>query len=940
MPPGSYSLRQLMGSSGLAWLILVVLTAGTALLSHETERLLAERALERFHFQAAQITDAIRQRMLAYEMVLRSAAALFQVSDQVSRRDWYEFVSALALEQRFPGLQGLGFSTVIAPDQLARHIEAVRAEGFANYTVQPAGERELYSAIIYLEPFTGRNLRAFGYDMFAEPIRREAMARARDLGQAALSGMVTLVQETDHDVQHGVLMYIPVYRKGGPAGTVAERQAALLGWVYSPFRLKDLMTGILGRAESALGFDLYDGPEAGDAVRLYRSDHDRALELRAPSPLHQTLAFDLAGRRWTLSLWARPDYLTVGETWPPLGVLGGGLTISLLLFLIVANSARQRRAAEQAAAELKSARDRAEAAARAKSAFIANISHELRTPLNSIIGFTGIARRASREPRQVAWLGHISQAAQHLLELVNDILDLSKIEAGALVLNPADFDLVQLVDEVVAQMACHTGDKQLQLATEIDPALPRLLHGDPMRLRQALINYLGNAAKFTEQGGITVRVRRLAASAGEGAGERAENGAQEGTDIWVRFEVEDSGIGIAPEVQARLFAAFEQGDSSTSRRHGGTGLGLAITRQLAALMGGEAGLESELGVGSRFWFTARFSPARHLAPAPVPAPALAGLGGAPWVPLPPACRSARLLVVDDSEANRQVAQALLAELGLSCETAAGGAAAVARIAQGGIDLVLLDMQMPKLDGPAATRLIRRLPEGATVPIIAMTANVLAEDRARCLEAGMNDHLGKPILLPVLAQTLLRWLPQAAPGEGAEPEAASGEGVASATVSPPGEGAEPGAEPLSLPPSPPSPPLPDEEGASRERLVRLLQGLDGLDPVRGLQLVPWPPVYLKVLNKFTAACPATLAALAAAAGRGDRAELRRLLHTLKGTCSSLGLTRLSVVVSELEAAVAADQPLAAQAAQLATLVQVYQALARAIEQRLAGVGAIF
>jgi PAS domain S-box-containing protein len=386
---------------------------------------------------------------------------------------------------------------------------------------------------------------------------------------------------------------------------------------------------------------------------------------------------------------------------------------------------------------LVAARDAAEAANRAKSAFLANMSHEIRTPMNGILGMAGLLRRGGVTPQQARRLDLIDASTQHLLQVINDILDLSKIEADKLTLDiaPLAVDLLLLkVSSLIAELAKAKG---LQLRVELG-ALPGGLLGDATRLQQALLNYASNAVKFTESGTVTLRLVVQAEDAGA---------------VLLRFEVEDTGIGIDAAVQARLFKTFEQADNSTTRRYGGTGLGLAITRRLAALMGGEAGVHSQTGAGSRFWFTARL--ARSAVPPPDDPEQQRARAAEAALRRDHAGR--RVLLVEDEPVNREVVQILLEEAGLQVQTASDGWQAIECAARQPPDLIVMDMQMPRLDGLEATRRIRQTALGASVPIIALTANAFAADRALCLAAGMDDFIAKPVDPEALFAAVLKGL---------------------------------------------------------------------------------------------------------------------------------------------------------------------------------------
>lgn len=484
----------------------------------------------------------------------------------------------------------------------------------------------------------------------------------------------------------------------------------------------------------------------------------------------------------------------------------------------------------------------AEAANQAKSEFLANMSHDLRTPLNGVLGLSHLMLDTPLSPGQRQYVSLIQSSAAGLLEIINDILDYSKIEAGKLELEAIDFNLAELVAGVVQIVGVTVQAKGLKIAHWLDAPVPVWIKGDPGRLRQILINLMGNAVKFTEEGEIKILVTQV-----EKRAARAR----------LRFEVRDTGVGIARERMDRLFKSFSQVDSSTTRKFGGTGLGLAICKRLAELMGGDVGVESEPGVGSTFWFTIWCE-----APKPESLPREGArepaLTAAPFGTI-----RARILLAEDNTVNQLVASGMLAQFGCEVEVAANGREAIQALEARSFDLVLMDVQMPDLDGVEAARLIRdpqSRVKNPNIPIIALTAHAQAEERERCLAAGMNGHVSKPIQPEALKAAICRWVRPPA----GDPPAAPVAPVAPAPVS-----AEP--NPVFDP-----------------RVLR--ERLGGNEEFLG-----------KIIRSFLAKTPALIESIREAAARGDVEAVFREAHGLKGAAAEIGAQGLRETAARLERA---------------------------------------
>ena len=690
----------------LPWFVLAVFAVLTSLASWYVWR--TTRDVDRARFQNALQTtrDTLTTRLDAYQNVLTATRAMLVADPGVSRDGLRAYIRGLNVPRRYPGIQGIGFSLRVAPEDVAQLEAELRSEGFSDFRVWPEHPREEMHAIVLIEPLDDRNRAALGFDMSTNPVRAEAMARARDRGRPSASGPVTLVQEIDSQKQPGFLIYTPVYLTGRTPVTLAQRRNSLLGHIYAPFRTGDLLRGIFGSQERPeIGFEIYDG-----TTLLHRT------EGLPPDPRYTADdRIEFGGRTWRVR-WVSRRHGISGAMLLGGAIFVGGMAISVLLFLLIRVQLAAREQAELTAERLRHSEAELQRANRAKDDFLATLSHELRTPMTSIMGWSQMLSEEELDPhtRDTA-IDAIRKSGRIQAQLIDDLLDVSRITAGKMKIETRPVELGPVVTNAIETVQAAADAKGVHLRASLGP--PVQVTGDQHRLQQVVWNLLSNAVKFTPAGGdVFVAVRE-------------ENGQ-------ALIEVRDTGQGIEPEFMPYLFERFRQADSSPTRSHMGLGLGLAIVRHLVELHGGTIAAEST-GPGKGSTFRVRLPLAREpFIAAAVREEAADGHE----------LHGVRVLVVDDDDEVRRYVVAVFRGSGAETRDASSARAALGVLQAWPADVVLTDLAMPEADGFDLLHWMRtsKLDRLRKIPVVALTAFAMPEDRERVMSGGFQAYVPKPV----------------------------------------------------------------------------------------------------------------------------------------------------------------------------------------------------
>ncbi len=730
-----------------------------------------------FHARAARRLEALKQTVTQASSAAKAIGSFFRASQSVDRDEFTVSTEEFLREAAY--IQAVAWAPRVARAQRDKYEVAARREGMEKFQVTEydskgktakASRRAEYFPVYYIDPYS-TNESLVGRDLAAKETTRNALQQACDYNQISVSQPTML--GTGQDTHLGFMLFLPVYDQHGVDYTIAGRRESLEGFVVMALRYDYLVEEAFEAFDPAMiGVQLLDATDPNNQKVVYTQnafeqngnvESDLLVSLGLAKPLMGTLSFQVDGHKWLLRCRPTAAFFDAYETWTPWLLLIAGLVFTALPTLYLKmNFERTDQVEKQVllrtaelnklAEKLKTANRRlvqlskdAAAASQAKSEFLANMSHEIRTPMTAILGYVDVLATSCRSKQSIEAADTIKRNGQHLLEIINAILDLSKIEAGKFETESVQCSPAKIMQEVASLMRVRAIEKNIGLEIEIDGPIPEYIQSDPTRLRQILINLVGNAIKFTNTGEVRVAAKLI---------EPSDRKPQ------LQFDIADTGIGMSEEQINKLFSPFTQVDSSTSRQHGGTGLGLVLSRRLSQMLGGDTQVHSTPGQGSTFTVTIDTGPLQDVAMLDdlfiVQHPTKADQLSDDKKVL----HDSKLLLAEDGLDNQRLISLLLKKAGAQIIVADNGQIAVDLALEADkrnqpFDVILMDMQMPVMDGYAATRLLRE--EKYRGPIVALTAHAMSGDRKKCLDVGCDDYASKPINRDELIGTVARWI---------------------------------------------------------------------------------------------------------------------------------------------------------------------------------------
>lgn len=715
-----------------AWAPAIVLLVGLAVTGSITAfvaRTAGDRDRARFDDSVTATEGAIQERMKTYLDALQASAGLFAATSAVSRPEFHAFVKHLELSRRFPGNRGVGWSPTVPADQTADFVSKMRQSGRPAFRIFPPSHRPVHQPVVLIEPLDHGNKNSIGYDMASEPRRRAAMERARDTGKAAATSEVPLEEQGSESTEPGFLVFSPVYKTAGVPATVAERRKQLRGFVYSPFRIRDLLKGIFAEHSAGqLAFRVYDGEHEAKTTLLFSAGQN----VRPKNPYMQgSRRMEVAGRTWTLDFASTARFDEGSHRGNPPLVLLAGLLVTLLLTAITWIETRARAEAERASRALEQSREALRRANQTKDEFIAMLGHELRNPVGALANVIRVMRLGKMDKDALnRYLDVAARQVRLQTRLVDDLLDVSRFSTGNVRLQRRPVDLGEIARRALGDVRARAEEHDQKLTLEL-PDQPVVVDGDTVRLEQVTTNLLSNAIKYTPAGGEVHVAVELHPERGEAPGEAV-------------VRVVDNGIGIAREQLEEIFELFAQTDKAKTRAQGGLGIGLTLAKRLVELHGGriEAHSRGE-NLGSEFSVHLQAIDAEARS---VDSPALL-----PETSSDQQERRLRVLIVEDNTDARDMLRDLLTLLGHEVIVAADGRVGIEKALHQHPDIALVDLGLPVVSGFEVAERVRERESG--IRLVALTGYGQPEDRRRALEAGFDEHMVKPLDLDGLERVL-------------------------------------------------------------------------------------------------------------------------------------------------------------------------------------------